>query len=664
MILALVFAAAVQCPDGSPPPCARAAAAHTAPAIDQRRIAILPFRVTATDTLYGAGIAELLSSQVGTDDQLRAAHMGTVLRAWRRAGGSMQTPLDQVAVHRVARELGAGRIVDGSIVSLGPRLTLTASLTTMPAGTSRRVGPFSGPADSLEAMVGRLAAGLLGAADPNRVDLQTRMTDSPDAMRAYLEGLAHFRARDLSSAGSAFERAFGLDSTFARAAWMRYITSTWGWNAGSLGTWSQHVFRLYPRLSSPDQILVSALLGEDGRRRTPSQHLADRERAVALLPENPEALYQLGDFLFHGGATLGRSRRELFRQAIELFERSIALDTQATVVQHLLDAALLQRDTARLSAWWPVLDRLTSGANSPAPLYGLLISEISGDAAPRAAALRRAHDIGSSYRSYAAGRLYYPALGADGAARVYNAFAGQASPPAAVALWAHSLVRTGRPRELVELRRTATDSGTGHYLDYLLVISAAIGEVDTVVATGALARLRSGAAIAEGSDGAHIQCATALWDQRTGPARYDSATVTRWLPTCAAALALAEAWRSRAPDVDRRVSMFDSLLRDEIVNIGSAQWWENRILARVHEERGNRRAALEAIRLRRYAFGAKWTDAGDLRIEGRLAALQGDTADAIESYQRYLNLRRDAEPSLIPQRDSVQSALNALRRGI
>ena len=661
MILALLFAAAVQCPDGSPPPCARAAA-PAAPAIDQRRIAILPFRVTATDTLYGAGIAELLSNQVGTDDQLRATHMGTVLRAWRRAGGSMQAPLDQSAVQRVARELGAGRIVDGSVVSLGPRLTLTANVTTLPAGTSRRVGPFSGPADSLEAMIGRLASGLLGATGGGRVDLQVRMTDSPDAMRAYLEGLAHFRARNMPAAGAAFERAFGLDSTFARAVWMRYVASTWGWNQGTLDAWSRQVFRLRSRLSPQDQILVTSLLGE-GSPRSPAQILADRERAVALLPENPEALYQLGDYLFHGGAAHDRSRRLFFRQAAELFAHSLALDTQATVVQHLLDVALLRRDTAGLRTWWPVYDRIAASGGNPAGLvYGLIVSEVTGDPGIRTAALRRAHEITPNYRSYAAGRLYYGALGAEASARIYNAFPDQPSPPAALAAWAHSLIRTGHPSELAGLRRTAPDSGIAGYLDYLTVVSAALGEIDSTLALDALARLRALTATTDTRGLAHVQCATALWDQRIGPARYDSATVAVWLPTCTAALALAEAWRSRAPDLDRRITVLDSMLRDHIANTGPSEWWENRILARVHEARGDRRAALGAIRLRLYAFGTKWSDGGDLRIEGRLAALQGDTADAIESYERYLNLRRDAEPSLMPRRDSVAAELAALRR--
>lgn len=49
-----------------------------------------------------------------------------------------------------------------------------------------------------------------------------------------------------------------------------------------------------------------------------------------------------------------------------------------------------------------------------------------------------------------------------------------------------------------------------------------------------------------------------------------------------------------------------------------------------------------------------------LREEGRLAALTGDTAGAINAYQHYLTLRTDPDPVLQPDVDAVRSALAAL----
>ncbi len=107
-----------QCPDGSPPPCAAARAPVRAPprAVDPNRIAILPFRVATADTLLGEGVAELLSQEFAGGGGPQAVHMGTVLRAWRQAGGGPRAPLPPDGAIRAARAMGAGLVVDGSIV--------------------------------------------------------------------------------------------------------------------------------------------------------------------------------------------------------------------------------------------------------------------------------------------------------------------------------------------------------------------------------------------------------------------------------------------------------------------------------------------------------------------------------------------------------------------
>jgi hypothetical protein len=51
-----------------------------------------------------------------------------------------------------------------------------------------------------------------------------------------------------------------------------------------------------------------------------------------------------------------------------------------------------------------------------------------------------------------------------------------------------------------------------------------------------------------------------------------------------------------------------------------------------------------------------------LRMEGRLAALAGDTTGAVHAYRRYLELTTNAEPVIVPQRDSVRAELARLER--
>jgi hypothetical protein len=51
-----------------------------------------------------------------------------------------------------------------------------------------------------------------------------------------------------------------------------------------------------------------------------------------------------------------------------------------------------------------------------------------------------------------------------------------------------------------------------------------------------------------------------------------------------------------------------------------------------------------------------------LREEGRLAALTGDTADAVRAYRHYLALRPHPEPEVTPEVAAVRAQLGELVR--
>ena len=76
----------------------------------------------------------------------------------------------------------------------------------------------------------------------------------------------------------------------------------------------------------------------------------------------------------------------------------------------------------------------------------------------------------------------------------------------------------------------------------------------------------------------------------------------------------------------------------------------NLMLARWFEERGDTAAAFRAARRQNLRF---YTVApAQLREEGRLAALTGDTAGAVRAYQHYLTLRDQPDPG--PMADEVR----------
>jgi tetratricopeptide (TPR) repeat protein len=613
-----------QCPDGSPPPCPGQRVA-----LDPNRIVILPFRVTAADTLLGQGMAELLAPEFTGESGPLAVNMPTVLRVWRRAGGGAGTPLDPVQARRVAREIGAGRVVDGSIVGLGPRINVTATVTELPAGTTRRVGPLSAPADSLQELVGRLASALLGMAGAAPVNLQIHLTDSPAAMRAYLEGIARFRGGDFSGAAPAFERAFALDTLFARAALMRLVTG--GWLVDVAG-WDSVTWKVRDRLSAEDRIYLTALLGDAFPAwRSPERNLADRRRAAALLPQSVEAQFELGDYLYHFGSASGIA--DDFVSARAQLELAYRMDPQFEEVLHLLEIGLYTEDTALVRRMWTAWQR-TSADSAVTTAAGRVVARVLRDST-----LAVRYDHHPAHRWFMSSAWTIALLPSDEVAQVFGAPAGGDAGSAEFEPWAlaAAAINTGR---------LAWRASTN-----------AAASTDLLAATLALAGDSAVAAFLGGSGRA------LPWDSIGWGWRLTTAVGFERPPIRDAVVEVIEALRSHVGDLRARTARLDSLVRWDIAN-HSGSWHpvEGLLLAVAWQALGEPRRALAAVHLDVWELNHATLLAPRLRQEGRLAAIVGDTTRAIRAYRRYLRLRRDADPILIPERDSVQAALARLER--
>src|SRR5205807_637466 len=131
-----------------------------ASAPDPQVIVVLPFRVTGTDTTLGSGVAELLATEFTGEGAPRAVDPAAVWRSWRASQHSTKE-----GAMRLAASLGAGRVLSGSMVGSGSRLTLSAVIYAVPDGREvARPDPVSGPADSLPLLVRRVTASLLTGA--------------------------------------------------------------------------------------------------------------------------------------------------------------------------------------------------------------------------------------------------------------------------------------------------------------------------------------------------------------------------------------------------------------------------------------------------------------------------------------------------------------------
>lgn len=648
-----------QCADGSPPPCqvTRVAVREPAKAApDPNRIAILPFRVTTTDTLLGEGFAELLATEFTGEGAPRAIDMATVLSAWRRAGGGLRTPLPREKAMQVARQVGAGLVSEGSIVGLGRNITVAASLFSAVDGSARgsptRVTTSS---DSLESALRQSATRLIGAVGGTRTVEGTRYTDSPEAMRTYLLGLAAWRRGRLEIARESFDKAIAADSSFAQAVFRRYLIAVW---QSAAGTYAPLAWARRERLAPQERIVLEGLLGaEFPKPRTLTQRHIDRERAANLLPDSPDALYLVGDYWYHYGATRDPVRQ--VERARDFLVRASALDSQATVLRHLVEVGLRLRDTALLRKVIPAYVR-TEDAGTWGAAW--LAAGTIGDQAMLAQLRQKAPDSRpeSTWPAASAVIALVPGATLDEMFARWLPAAGSRTANLTIT-HGNVLAMRGRPaaaeRAWSSLEPGPTLRNADRFRLFLAINDAGIG----LDVAGAVRRLSAAAAVDTGV-ATFDECLVALWRLRHAD------TVTIALPRLSQSASPC-AWNF---EVSKLTSAGRSANRDELLQADSAlreppalsaRPFDSYMLAKAWEANGDLPRALTAIRYRLPGFGAMelpW----NYPEEGRLAALVGDTVGAVRAYRFYLEVTADAEPVLTPKRDSIKAELARLTRRI
>jgi len=251
-----------QCPDGSPPPCARRASLDTA------RYAILPFVHRAggqQSTLDGADCAELLTEGFARWMEVRLADKTRVYDALARQGARVpyRIPFDSAVA--IARRLGAGRLVMGQLWSFGDTLRLTAGVydAARGGGPVREVTTRVPTNGAIGAAFNALADSLLGADPGTARGAGANQTHSLRALRAYTLGERAIRAWDLARAAREFRAAVAADSAFARAylwlgqalLWAADTTSEAARNRTAI---ARRAGGLLDRLGDPERALLLA----------------------------------------------------------------------------------------------------------------------------------------------------------------------------------------------------------------------------------------------------------------------------------------------------------------------------------------------------------------------------------------------------------------------
>jgi DNA-binding SARP family transcriptional activator/TolB-like protein len=643
-------------------------------------VAVLPFRVTGAtaDLAYlREGMVDLLVPTLSGDTGSRVILPRTVMRAWREAVSGDGQDLPDAAALTLARRLGAGRLLLGSVVGTPQRLVLNASLVDAADGKAGAQATVTGPSDSLSALIDQLAAQLLARqAGEVEARVATLTSTSLPALRAYLGGQAAYRRGEYSSAVKYFHDALDLDSTFALADLGLASAETWiGGASGRTVAWNNRA-----RLGWRDRALLAAMAGPEYPRPSslPGQRAA-WVGALEALPDQPEAWFWLGEFYFHEGAALRLASPHGW--AAQALERAIALDsTFAAPLVHRIDLAAMDGDTAlvrRLGARYMTVDSI--GDLSAYVRWRVATSlGDSGTLVRLRAGMNRLPTV-SLWEIENIGQLDAVGLeDVERAAAVLERRRGAGSERWLSLTYSYNLgLNRGRPQSaLATLAAVDVATPAGHNAWRTLVLDGLFANGDSSAAAQAARKLsrRAEPAVDRDPDARDQQlydlCVSELWRAT----HRDFSSVQRAIDRlgssddqglCAAILHAIEANALSRRDARAAVDDLDSTLQTVSSSASSITVAAALTLARLRWEQGDPRGALMAIRGRGYgrvSGGGPYFLATCFREEARLAAMVGDRAGALRSYSQYLALRSNPEPSVQGEVDAVRTELARLTR--
>jgi tetratricopeptide (TPR) repeat protein/TolB-like protein len=343
-------------------------------------ILVLPLLPPADDTTLarlGRDLAVTLSAALDGIGDIRTVDASTVLAHLPDPDAARATAA--VARFEVARRLGAGSVLTGSVVRDGPNVRADTRLIVLTDAADEGVPEATGDAsqalveagatdalaratayaaaDSLGALTDSLALGLvrqLLRGDPLHVpSLGAVTTRSVPALRAYVDGEQAMAGGDMTRAVEAFERAFEADSTFWFAYWRSLYPRVYEGSPADTAVLAE-VYRRRDELPERDRLLVEA-----GRMPTVTERVEALDALIRRYPSYWPAAWNLANLHVHWSPFLGHSVAD----ARTGLERVVTLNPRfASAWHHLLWIAPLQGDYDRARTALETLERLVDPA--------------------------------------------------------------------------------------------------------------------------------------------------------------------------------------------------------------------------------------------------------------------------------------------------------------
>jgi TolB-like protein len=290
----------------------------------ETQLAVLPFSVPGGGQFAYLieGMVDLLSRNLNGVGAHVTVDPGRVMSALR--SGEKRGVQDAGRGRDIARRLGAGRFILGSVHVAGGHLRIQAQLHGPDSGAVRPIAQAAVEGDStaLFELVDELSAQLLVGSGQGQgarlAETAALTTGSLPALKAYLDAERNLRAARFDSAVAGFQLAAGLDTSFALAYYRLAAAAMWTGRMGILTPAVTRALALADRLGERDRRLLSAFA--ELVRGAPDAAERQYREILEAYPEELEARFQLANVLYNYNGPRGRPAAEAGEQYSRVLE--------------------------------------------------------------------------------------------------------------------------------------------------------------------------------------------------------------------------------------------------------------------------------------------------------------------------------------------------------